>query len=85
MAIFRNCPWRFRLLVANQVALAIQVEQEQFADGRTLTDAVKRRSEYNLIPFPPTLQYRVGSISVNFAGKDETCERGEETQFVNQQ
>ena len=37
--------------------------------GRTLTDAVERRFEYNLISFPPTLQYRFGSISVTSAGE----------------
>jgi hypothetical protein len=35
--------------------------------------------EYNLIPFPPTLQNRLGSISATTAGIAETRERGEET------
>jgi hypothetical protein len=41
--------------------------------------------EYNLIPFPPTLQNRFGSISANSTGSDETCKRGKETQIANQQ
>jgi hypothetical protein len=35
--------------------------------------------EYNLIPFPPTLQNRFGSFPANAAGNNEACERGEET------
>jgi hypothetical protein len=53
--------------------------------GRILTDAVERRFEYNLIPFPPTLKNRLGSISANPAGIEQSCERGEDTRIVNQQ
>jgi hypothetical protein len=41
--------------------------------------------EYNLIPFPPTLKIRFGSISADVAGMDETCQRGEEMRIDNQQ
>jgi hypothetical protein len=41
--------------------------------------------EYNLIPFPPTLENRSGSISANLAGRDEACGRGEEMRIDNQQ
>jgi hypothetical protein len=41
--------------------------------------------EYNLIPFPPTLKNRFGSISTYMVGTDETCERGEEMRIDNQQ
>jgi hypothetical protein len=34
--------------------------------------------EYNLIPFPPTLPYRLGSISAMTAESAGTCERGKE-------
>ena len=64
--------------------VAIQGRAEQFADWSHLTEAVRRRFEYNLIPFPPTLQNRVCSISANFAGTDETCERGKEAEIINQ-
>jgi hypothetical protein len=49
--------------------------------GRILTDALGRMFEYNLIPFPPTLQNRLGSISANNAGSNPACERGEEAQI----
>lgn len=64
--------------------VAIQDRAEQFADWSHLTEAVTRRFEYNLIPFPPTLQNRVGSSSANFAGTGEACERGEEAAIINQ-
>jgi len=41
--------------------------------------------EYNLTPFPPTLQNQFGSISANAAGSDDACERGEEAHIDNQQ
>jgi hypothetical protein len=58
---------------------------EQFADWSHRFDALERTLEYNLISFPPTLQYRFGSISAELAGREETCERGEETRIDNQQ
>jgi hypothetical protein len=63
--------------------LAIQVAQEQFAGWSHRSDALGSMFEYNLIPFPPTLQNRVGSISANFAGRAEACERGKETRIIN--
>jgi hypothetical protein len=45
----------------------------------------KRKFEYNLRPFPPTLQNRFGSILAMFAGNDEACERGKEMRITNQQ
>jgi hypothetical protein len=53
--------------------------------GRILIDALGSMFEYNLIPFQPTLQNRVGSISTNSVGSETTCVRGEETQIANQQ
>jgi hypothetical protein len=41
--------------------------------------------EYNLIPFPPTLKNRVGTVSAKSAGKAEACERGKEARINNQQ
>lgn len=41
--------------------------------------------EYNLIPFPPMLKNRVGSLSAIPAGNEKTCERGKEPAIINQQ
>jgi hypothetical protein len=72
-------------LCSSGLLVAIQVAQDQFADWSHRNDALGRMFEYNLIPFSPTLQNRVGSISANAAGKAETCERGEEARIINQQ
>jgi hypothetical protein len=59
--------------------VAIQVaQQKQLQTGRILTDALGRMFEYNLIPFPPTLQNRLGSTFAKSAGSTETRERGKE-------
>jgi hypothetical protein len=63
----------------------IQVAQEQNADWSHRNDALGRRFEYNLIPFPPTLKNRVGSLSAKHAGTEEACERGKEPEIINQQ
>jgi hypothetical protein len=41
--------------------------------------------EYNLIPSPPTLKNRVGSIFAKSAEKTQTCERRQDTNIINQQ
>jgi hypothetical protein len=48
-------------------------------------DAIGRKFEYNLRPFPPTLQNRFGSNLAMFAGLNEACERGKEMWIANQQ
>jgi hypothetical protein len=65
--------------------VAIQVAQDQFADWSHRDDALGRMFENNLIPFSPTLQNRVGSISAKAAKTGEACERGEKTRIINQQ
>jgi hypothetical protein len=59
--------------------------QRQNAGWSRPIDAIERKFEYNLRPFPPTLQNRFGSDLAIFAGKDEACERGKETRIANQQ
>jgi hypothetical protein len=39
--------------------------------------------EYNLIPFPPTLQNRIGSTFANFAGLEAARKRGTEAAINN--
>jgi hypothetical protein len=59
---------------------------EQSAVWRISPDALGRMFEYNLIPFPPTLEKPVWlHLSAFRAGKDETCERGKEMRIDNQQ
>jgi hypothetical protein len=41
--------------------------------------------EYNLIPFPPTLEKPASLHLREFAGSGETCKRGEEMRIDNQQ
>jgi len=59
--------------------------QRQIARWSQPIDAIGRKFEYNLRPFPPTLQNRFGSILAIFAGSDEACERGKEARIANQQ
>jgi len=61
--------------------LAIQVAQEQIAGWPHRNDALGSMFEYNLIPFPPTLQNRLGSLSANNAAGNQACKRGEEAQL----
>jgi hypothetical protein len=67
------------------VALAIPVVRGVVLRLVAADGCSKTMFEYNLIPFPPTLQNRFGSISANSTGSDETCKRGKETQIANQQ
>jgi hypothetical protein len=47
---------------------------------------MQRMFEYNLIPFPPTLEKPVWlHLSAHPAGSDETCQRGKEARINNQQ
>jgi hypothetical protein len=55
-----------------------RVAQEQFADWSHRIDALGSMFEYNLIPFPPTLQNALGSVSANAAEDHEACVRGME-------
>jgi hypothetical protein len=72
-------------LGSSWLLVAIQVEQDQFADWSHRTDASGRMFEYNLIPFftdttkPGWFHLRKG------CGDGEACERGEETRIINQQ
>jgi hypothetical protein len=65
--------------------VAIQVAQDQFADWSHRNDALGRMFEYNLIPFSPTLQNRVGPISAKAVGTGDACERGKKFGINNQQ
>jgi hypothetical protein len=46
---------------------------------------LRSQFEYNLRPFPPTLEPRFGSTSAIFARIDETCLRADGTAIANQQ
>jgi hypothetical protein len=61
------------------------VARRQIASWPQPIDANRRKFEYNLRPFPPTLQNRISSNPAIFAGRDEACERGKEMRIANQQ